>query len=280
MHKLLVSVCAFYSFIFLPEVKSQEVVEYFENGRIKISGKLNPSGEKDGLWVTLDSINSDTISAFNFREGKRDGYFRTFFTGTNTKSKFVKSQLHNYSDWKEEEFLIKGFYRDDLLEGHYLEYFANGQIRLEGFFSKGLKHGTFKQYHDNGELNYVKTYFMGELDGLWKQFYNTGKIREERLFNNGVLMKSTVTEWYENGNKMNSNSFLYRDGSKVNHGPSEVYFETGQLQSISIYEEGKPNGEWKGYHQNGNLKYVMQYEEFVYKSYTEYDENGVRKDED
>ena len=84
-------------------------------------------------------------------------------------------------------------------------------------------------------------------------------------------------EWYDNGNMKQSTAYKTSDGTKVNHGRSFVYYENGQIQLSSLYENGKPNGKWEGFYQNGITKYIMAYKGFVYQSYTEFDENGIKK---
>lgn len=239
------------------------------------------NGLREGHWYTLDKLQKDTISSFNYTNGKFNGeFYYYYYVGKNHKSKFLTSQLNNYSVWEDENYLIKGSYLDDSLDGLYIEYFENKLIHIIGNYKKGLKVGEFRTYHDNGNLYFIENFEDGKLNGLWQQYYNTGKLREERFYQKNNIVTSNVIEWYDNGNKKNNCEYVYENNQKLNHGTFISYYENGVIQSINQYTKGKPSGDWKGFYENGNIKYLLIYENLIYKSYTEYEENGKVKTKD
>lgn len=273
----IVKIALVFSWIhFVSIAYSQDITEYYSNGNIKSKGQFDSNNLKTGTWIILDSVTQDTTYLVNYVKGKLNGSFFIYYTGTNRKSKFYTSQLNNYSDWQEELFKGEGTYKQDSLDGSYVEYFANGKIRLKEYYNFGTKIGKHIEYHDNGNIAFEKNYTDGVLDSVWSQYYNTGKLREEILYNKGEKQSVIINEWFDNGKLMNTTSYVYINCERTLNGPTLEYYESGNVKHRSYYTNGKPDGIWEGFDENGLKKYKMIYKNCIYQSYVQYHKEGEK----
>ena len=257
----------------------QEYKEYFDNGKVKTVG-FYKNKKASGNWTTYDST-GDTLSVVFYKRGKATGPFIKFIIGKNLRSKFESSNhtSNNYSDWRDERQKMVGFYRKGVVNGKFILYYQNGNIKQTGNYKKGVKNGKFIEYHDNGKLRHIEFYKKDKLDGDWEYYYNTGKIREKRVYHRGTLKTTIKYEHFENGNLKSSESYMHKPKSngytsKKAHGPWKLYYENGNLRMESVYNDGIADGEWKHYYENGKIKSIMIYKNTKYVSFTKYDMNG------
>ena len=84
---------------------------------------------------------------------------------------------------------------------------------------------------------------------------------------------------YEDYLRLNSNqNAVYRGGrsssqkqwKQIRHGPQVLFFENGKKKSLTEYKDGKLDGDYKKWLQNGQLVYWREYEDNVIngKNYT------------
>lgn len=57
---------------------SDKVTEYHPNGNIRMEGKLNENGERDGLWISYYDDGSKWSESY-YNNGLKDGHSITFF---------------------------------------------------------------------------------------------------------------------------------------------------------------------------------------------------------
>lgn len=156
------------------------------------------------------------------------------------------------------------------------------RIRNRSRFNRGLNFGVTKYYHDNDNLaeeiewkdkvaQWIKTYYKsGELKShlveQWrKTYYKSGKLKSQIDYVDGE-MRDEIT-WDENGDLMN--------------GFIQSFYENGILSEIHTFKEGKPHGIEKSWHENGQLKYEVNYFEGERVGYdVSYDFDGVIKGKD
>jgi antitoxin component YwqK of YwqJK toxin-antitoxin module len=111
-------------------------------------------------------------------------------------------------------------------DGAYREHYPNGKLFVEGRFKRGRQNGDWTFYHDNGQLNRKAIYKDGKPDGPREIFRADGTLWAKRGFRDGQ-----------------------RDGEWI------TYDETGQKPlAEEHYDNGKPEGVWKYWYPNGQLK--------------------------
>lgn len=133
-----------------------------------------------------------------------------------------------------------------VLEGEYIKYFQNGEVKIKGYYIENEPKGKWDYYYENGNLK-----MSGEREnadeGIWEYFHENGTIK----------MKGRIS-----GNKK--------------EGRWSYYYDDGKLKSLGNYKEGEKSGDWKYYYEDGNMKALATYEGSK-GVYTEFYTNGTRK---
>jgi hypothetical protein len=70
----------------------------------------------------------------------------------------------------------QGGYSGRLLDGPYIEYYLDKNLKEEGFFKKGLKNGTWKSWNEDGTLKQTDEWkngspFIRQPFFLWKKLH-------------------------------------------------------------------------------------------------------------
>ncbi len=148
---------------------------------------------------------------------------------------------------------------DDLVERNetYYKKFSDipftGEIsgKANGKFKKGKREGLWISYHDNGQL-FIKTNFKnGKHEGSYISYYSDGTLWVKTTMKNGK--EHGISEYYYSrefggrpqwkGHKKNGE----RDGDWIG------WHENGQLHFKGKYINGKEEGEWVVYLEDGSL---------------------------
>ncbi|MES2629009.1 MAG: hypothetical protein V4616_08570 [Bacteroidota bacterium] len=101
----------------------------------------------------------------------------------------------------------QGGYDGLLIDGPYVIYYANNDLKEKGEFSKGRRNGNWKSWHTNGNLKTINTWKYGELHGSSTQFDSTGKLVQQSGYRygqkHGLFIThsdtATVQEQYNRG---------------------------------------------------------------------------------
>lgn len=204
------------------------------------SGKLNFSGNytgglKDGKWVC--TLNGKISSELYYSTGKTDSIFGFFENGNQAV------EVWKYADGS----------------GMIKTYYDNGNIKEEQPTQNGKPHGTFRVYFKNGRLHREVLYENAVINTVLKTFDMSGKaIDGGNLENgNGNLVAYYLYDSTENM-EMKKFCFLGLTNGTVN-GTASFYYENGNLESSGIAKSGYTEGEWKFYLDDGNIKYILNY---------------------
>lgn len=186
-------------------------------------------------------------------------------------------------------------------------YHANGKVSSEGFIREGKPDAYWKTYNENGQLKSEGNRLNFELDGIWKFYSDSGNLILEIQYREGKksgLRKSfgeeeDAEENFVNDSKQGISTFYYKNRNVkrtveyidgLEHGISREYTENGRLIKISEYRrgflvneefinrydpQGRKNGVWKEFYENGNLKTEITYRNDLKNGYQkEYDIEG------
>ncbi|MBC7912839.1 MAG: hypothetical protein H7Y07_01835 [Pyrinomonadaceae bacterium] len=83
--------------------------------------------------------------------------------------------------------LTQGGYSGRLLNGVYMEYFPDRNIKLSGYYNNGLKEGIWKTWDSDGILIDYFTWKKGQRNGDFKLFNDSGKIQEIGIYKDDLL---------------------------------------------------------------------------------------------
>ncbi len=163
------------------------------------------------------------------------------------------------------------------------EYYPDGTMS-EGYYdNQGFLNGEYITYDTNGNKEYVGTYFTGSLNGIYYQEIEVGK---HRVYYPNDKLHTEVN--YELGKKVGKKNFYTENGklsaefnfvNGVQQGYSYWYYpNSGNIESVCYFENGKHYGEAHVYYEDGNLNMFQYYSSFSDKGvasyYREYNKIG------
>lgn len=119
-------------------------------------------------------------------------------------------------------------------------------------FKNGLQEGYCKHFYENGQLKEVANWKKGKLEGPATFFYENGKKKAEGEYKKNF--KVGVWQYFhENGKLQAKEKYVYRDHMSVLEGEYISYYDDGQLKITSFYKNGKRQGDFIAYHENGKI---------------------------
>lgn len=138
-------------------------------------------------------------------------------------------------------------YKNDKIDGFWMEWFENGQLKSEVNFKDGEFDGISRTWYENGQLSSEANYKVGKYEGLVRSWFENGQLSQEENYKNG-LQDGLMRWWYESGK-------LYFEGNYIedkHDGLSRRWHENGQKDREWIYKDGELISEtcWD---ENGNL---------------------------
>ena len=87
---------------------------------------------------------------------------------------------------------------EDYFDGNYIKYYDSGEVHQKGYYRNNIKDGLWQEFYKNGEIlseiNFV------DKTGIYYSFYQSGELLSEVYFINGEKNGSRV-EYFQNGNK-------------------------------------------------------------------------------
>jgi len=102
----------------------------------------------------------------------------------------------------------QGGFDGKLLEGAYVSFYLNKNLKEEGFFKNGLKEGSWKTWRENGLLIESTTFKAGVKEGKFSSYDDQGKLKEKGNYSQGKL-DGVLLQYGENGVV---NKTKYKDG--------------------------------------------------------------------
>jgi len=115
-----------------------------------------------------------------------------------------KKYINRFYYWYSSNAIKKtqGGYSGKLLNGLYVEYWPNKNLREQGNFYGGLKDKEWSSWSENGFLLRKVMWKMGEKSGVSEYFDEFGNLKERRTYSHNILSphiqyfggKDTVTQ--------------------------------------------------------------------------------------
>lgn len=157
---------------------------------------------------------------------------------------FTRKSYHDAAKKNlKEVYQVKDTIRN-VVNGHYISYYLNGNIESKGQFTNDETTGVWEFYYETGTLKMRGALFKGASYGFWEYFFESGEKSMEGI----IYGKNKEGEW-------------------------KTFYENGQVKETGGYKNNKRHGDWKFYYEDGLLKGDIEYEE-DYGRYTEYGHTG------
>ncbi len=233
---------------------------------------LDNKNKKHGLWrwfYPQEETNYEIplVRKFEgkYKNGKRNGYFKTFDKNGNLTltEKYENDVLIENPeelvtlDIKKEYYpdgkvKIEAGFKNGKAEGWRKEFDQEGKVEKAMIFSKGhkiaegklnpegFKTGYWKHYYLDGKIKSEGTYKNGKKVKLWKYYHPNGQLEQKGSYTDyGREDKQWV--WYYEDGQLHREEFYYNG---LQDGHSVEYYPNGEIISEGDYVEGKKNGQW------------------------------------
>ena len=174
-------------------------------------------------------------------------------TIASTNSTLEPRQVFYDAHWKETQDTSSAkFYRigqNDSIgrwQGSILDYFKNGTVQMKGTYSADMKNGIFIYYSDHNTYESAGRYEKELPIGKWENFHWNGALQSEVFYGDETF---TGSVWDSLGNPQVING----------NGKSIQWYASGQVAEEGNYRNGRKEGMWYGFHQDGKPYYKEQY---------------------
>jgi len=132
-----------------------------------------------------------------------------------------------------------------LFEGHWIQFYSNGEVRQKGKYTHGKKNGLFSDFNENGDLEREIEYSNGEKNGKITLWNKNGIKFLEDLYKDGKR-EGLSTFWYGDGVKMSEGNFK----NDRYDGMWTTWHENKEVKEQGRYENGSKVGIWTSWHDN------------------------------
>lgn len=175
-------------------------------------------GKKEGVWTLYKS------------NDKKPPFYWNRNTLTNYKAGLKEGEEINYQGYgiEYQKPLIVRHWKDDIENGIGKIYDYNYPYNLQKLYNAvNGQMWLIEAYYPNGQLQtkYNDTTVSGQTYKYFKEYFENGKIKATGFYLNGEQQSGTWTNYYENG----------------------------KTESIANYSNGKLDGNYKYFHDNGQL---------------------------
>ena len=154
-------------------------IEDIDSLRFKVV--LEDEALEDGPCnVLYDSIQKTHFEG-NVLSNKANGIWRTYyesgylFATANYQYGMLNGTAYFYRNAPGQKLMAEATYSADELNGYYIEYYNNGNIKAKIYYENGRRHGDCTYYYENGNMRYQCKYKKGERSGKAVVYNDKGK---------------------------------------------------------------------------------------------------------
>ena len=189
---------------------------------------------------------------------------------------------------------------NNLKQGLWQEYNANGRVSREMYYKDGMLNGQYKEYDSLGNVSLVLNYLDGNIVEETDTSSFDVEIRNEYDQNGNVTFSGTykmgipvgIHRWFDNqGNVVKA--LLYNEkGSEIGEGIITMegrkegewtsFYENGTVKSKGRYTGNLETGIWNYYSASGKLEQTGEYKNGKYEGLWTwfYDNGNVKREEE
>ncbi len=168
--------------------------------------------------------------------------------------KFEHVQVWYNDEWEELPSPPGKYYRmgqrDSIgqWQGPAWDFYANGKVQMKGRYLDNRQDGIFLYYSEHNTYTSAGRYEKGIAVGKWEIFYESGALQSEEYHLDRYFLGNA---WDEEGNAM------VVDGE----GTYRLFHENGSVAEEGRIVEGRRNGLWEGWHDDGTLYFEEIFED-------------------
>ena len=215
--------------------------------------KAQETAIKDGFTV-FKYPNGVVSSEGTFKDGKQEGYWKSFYVTGITKSEGRWTNHMLDSIWlfydQAGDMTDKINYLYGKKNGWYYKYSKDPSVGVyllsKELYAGDRKEGTGYVYFPDGKVKQTYSYSNGKKEGLSKEYDKDGNVITLLEYHNDFLVSR------ERINRV--------DAKKLKQGPWKEFYADGKIKSESNYVDDLLNGYYKEYDEKGNLTLTTLYE--------------------
>jgi len=231
-------------------------------------------GRNTGLWRYYDS-SGNMISTGNYNDGLRQGVW-TFYHSNGQKSgevNFIKDKPDGiYTEYNIlGQITKKTTYRDSVSDTE-IAFYPSGDTLAITHYKNGQQDGIYQTFHPIHSTEFEIPYSQGKISGIGKKYYDNGIPEIEVEFKNDEK-NGFFREYYRKGAIYNSESY----NAGKSEGPVKYYYSSGALKVEATARAGKYVNNYKVFYRNGKLMdfYVYSDNGKLNGAYKHYDQDGL-----
>ncbi len=185
----------------------------------------------------------------------------------------------------------EGYMRDGKPDGYWITYYPNGKKKSEGNRKNFLLDSTWIFYNELGDTTKKITYYLGKKNGWYITYYthlDSGFIKnipKSKVLYVDDKRQGVAYYYYPDGklkqtipfkdNYAHGISFEYAPDGRIINVITFRYGRPVETEAINRYDsQGKKQGIWREYYDNGQIKWEATYKNGVldgyYKEYSPY----------
>jgi antitoxin component YwqK of YwqJK toxin-antitoxin module len=233
------------------------------------SKELFLNGSHEGLSYFYDQ-NKFLKYTYNYKFDKRSGEGKEY-----TKDSTIITLFNYYNGYLIETTKINRKDQDGLKQGKWVDFHLNGNKKIESNYLNDKLHGSYKEFDISGKLIAERRYINGEIyiprveeevelkAEIKKSYYPDGTIQYEGAFINNIPVG--IHKEFDPTGKLITNKEYSFEGKLQGEGKfDENGLKTGEWKIVDQYfdyyygkgnyENGKKEGKWVFYFQNGDIE--------------------------
>lgn len=234
---------------------------------------MNIEKNDDFFTTSIFMLKMDLLYAFTSGILSKDiiGHILTFIPyeyknalNSVIEDKFVEKHIHHYEPhmfvWEEYHRItrikrMEKQYVNGVLNGLYLTWWDDSELRERGIYVNGEKEGKWQQFVYG---NLTETFYKnGKEDGVTKYWDPSGTLDREETYKDGMKHGITINWLTFNCNILKEEE-EYEEGAYVLY---KSFYKNGQLAISMQYQNGRRHGLFKEYYQDGELYAVREFSE-------------------
>ncbi|MBK7668112.1 MAG: hypothetical protein IPJ32_12710 [Sphingobacteriaceae bacterium] len=137
-------------------------------------------------------------------------------------------------------------------------YYDNGALSSEGNMKDGKPDGYWKNYYKNGKVKTEGNRLNFLLDSVWKFYSENGKITKSISYKEGK--KDGYTCVFDTGQKIISREVFVND---IKQGVTKYYYRSGKVKQTLPYTAGKPEGISYEFNEDSVIIAIYRYKQGV-----------------
>ncbi|WP_347904596.1 toxin-antitoxin system YwqK family antitoxin [Pseudomonas purpurea] len=165
-----------------------------------------------------------------------------------------------------------------MVDGEYASYDENGKVTERVSYRNGVMDGPYRMYYPSGKLQHSSTFVAGKAEGASTSWFENGAVQTERhnvnsspdgwvvtYYANGKVEAKTLFEketqrsdllWNEQGVQVSQSQW---DEQHREQGEFKLWHDNGQLKDLRVYKDGKLQGAARSWFENGQMQSSTDY---------------------